>query len=133
MPRLFKKLRKKRESESLPYLDRIDKLEKVDIIRLKGLITQIMIPTIEARIKENRRKGEKIDRNLIIDFANVEDVDTSTVAFHIVHLNEYHEKGFEIGFININAEMKGLLNLFRENENFKVFTTEAEAVKALNR
>ena len=131
MTKLFKK--RKEQEEMPPYLERIDELEKVSIVRLKGLITRDMIPIIEARIKANRRMGSKIDKNVIVDFAKVEDVDSATVAFHIIHLEEFHAKGFEVGFININAEMKALLELFKEKANFKVFGSENEAVKVLNR
>ena len=126
---LFKNHKRKKP----PYLERIDELKKLDIVRLKGKITQDIIPVIEARIKENRQLGSKIDKNVVLDFAKVEDVDSATVAFHVIHLKEYHENGFEVGFININDEMKALLDLFKENAVFKVFSSEAEAVKALNR
>lgn len=123
----------KRKQKTLPYLERIDELEKVSVVRLKGLITREMIPVIQARIQANRRMGSKIDKNVIVDFAKVLDVDSATVAFHIIHLEEFHKNGFEIGFININEEMKVLLDMFKENVKFQVFVSEKEAVKALNR
>jgi anti-anti-sigma regulatory factor len=123
---------KRRQKKPL-YLDRMDDLEKVSIVRLKGKITRDTIPAIEARIKENRAAGEKIDKNVLLDFAKVEDVDSATVAFHLVQLKEFHAKGFEIGFINIDQEMRSLLDLFKENGAFKVFSSEVEAVRTLNR
>ena len=122
----------KHEPETLPYLQRIEELEKLTIIRLKGLITRDMIPVIEARIKENRKHGSTIDKNVLVDFTKVEDVDSATIAFHIIVLEEFHAHGFEVGFININAEMKSLLQIFKEGAKFKVFASEAEAVAALN-
>src|SRR5262245_42693694 len=55
------------KDEDLPYLDRIDELERVTIVRLKGEITRDMIPTIERRIQDNRRMGSKIDKNVLVD------------------------------------------------------------------
>ncbi|MDP2652623.1 MAG: STAS domain-containing protein [Candidatus Omnitrophota bacterium] len=124
---------KKRKEETPSYLERIDELEKVSIVRLKGKITRDLVPMIEERIRENRRAGSAIDKNVIVDFSRVVDVDSSTVAFHVIHLNEYRAKGFEVALIHPNAEMKGLLEVFKDNAPFKVFATEAEAVKALNR
>ena len=115
-----------------PYLERIDELEKVSIVRLKGEITHDMIPIIEARIQSNRRMGSKIEKNVIVDFARVEDVDSATVAFHIIHLEEYHQKGFEVGFINLNEEMKNLLEMFKHSAHFKVYPDEVMALKELN-
>ena len=123
----------KRKKEKPSYLERIDEMDKLSIVRLKGRITRDTIPTIDSRIKANRAAGETIDKNVVLDFARVDDVDSATVAFHIIHLKEFHAKGFEVGFINLNEEMKALVELFRENGTFKVFMSEAEAVQALNR
>jgi anti-anti-sigma regulatory factor len=119
--------------EKPAYLDSIQELPKVDIIRLKGKIDRTTIPSMDTRIKANRRAGSKIDKNVVLDFSKVDDVDSATIAFHIVRLKEYRAKGFDIGFININAEMQALLDLFKENGTFKIFPSEAEAVTALNR
>lgn len=124
---------KKLQKEPPPYLERIDELEKVSIVRLKGEITREMIPVIEKRIQDNRRLGSKIEKNVIVDFAKVVDVDSATVAFHVIHLEEYHQKGFEVGFINLNDEMKVLLEMFKHSAPFKVYPSEAGAVKELNR
>ena len=123
---------KKSKAEKPPYLDEVEELEKVSIVRLKGEITREMIPIIEARIQSNRRMGSKIDKNVIIDFAKVVDVDSATVAFHVIHLEEYHQKGFELGFINLNDEMKALLEMFKNSVPFKVYPSEADAIRALN-
>lgn len=116
-----------------PYLERVDELERVSIIRLKGEITHEIIPVIEARIRDNRRNGSTIDKNVIVDFAKVVDVDSATVAFHVIHLEEYQQSGFEIAFINLNEEMIALLKMFKRDAPFKVFPTEAHAIMELNR
>lgn len=116
-----------------PYLERVDELERVSIIRLKGEITREIIPVIEARIRDNRRMGSKIDKNVIIDFAKVVDVDSATVAFHLIHLEELHQSGFEMAFINLNEEMAVLLKMFKRDAPFKVYPTESHAVRELNR
>ncbi len=125
--------RKHNNSEKPPYLERIDELEKVSVVRLKGKIDQTMIPVINSRIQENRRAGSRIDKNVVLDFSKVEHVDSATIAFHLIRLREYQEKGFKVGFINITNELKALLDIFKENEIFKVFASEEEAVKELNR
>ena len=124
---------KKRQRVKPPYLERIDELPKLDIVRLKGWLDQNMIPVIEARIKENRKMGSIIDKNVVLDFSKVEHVDSALVASHILHLKEYQAKGFKIGLMNITDELKALLDIFKESESFKVFTSEAEAVGELNR
>ena len=124
---------KKQKKEAPPYLERIDELEKLSIVRLKGEIDQSMIPVIEARIQANRRAGSKIDKNVVLDFSKVSHVDTATIAFHLYRLREYQEKGFKVGFMNLTGDMKVLLEMFKANETFKVFQSEEDAVREMNR
>lgn len=124
---------KKQTREKPPYLDRLDELPKLEIVRLKGRLDQITVPLVEARIQENRRNGSKIDKNVILDFAKVTHVDSSLIAEHLLHLKEYQEKGFCIAFINVSDEFKTLVDIFKENSHFKIYASEDEAVKALNR
>ncbi len=127
MLNLFKKKR-----EKPPYLDRIDVLEKMEIVRLKGRLDHEMIPIVEARIKENRAMGSKIEKNILLDFAKVEHVDSALIASHILHLNEYQDKGFTIAFLNVTNEWHALVGIFK-NGKFKVYTSEEEAVRDLNK
>ncbi len=102
------------------------------IIRLKGNIDQTIIPLIEARIQKNRKAGSTIDKNLIIDYSKVNDVDTATIAFHLVRLKEYEVKGFKIGFINISEKLNILLDMFKQNETFKIYPSEQDALDELD-
>lgn len=124
----------RRMSKSKPaYLERIDEMEFVDVIRLKGVIDREMIPQIEERIQLNRRAGSTIDKNVLIDYALVEDVDSATVAFHLVRLKEYEARGFKVGFVNPSAKLRVLLDMFKQDDAFRVFTCEADALRELNR
>jgi len=131
MLELFKKPQNQKEKP--PYLERIDELEKMDIVRLKGRLDQNMVPVVEARIKDNRSHGSTINKNVAIDFSNVEHVDSSLIASHLIHLKEYQEKGYEIGLINVTDELRSLLDIYNEGEAFRIFSSEDEAVKELNR
>ena len=124
---------KKHESTKPPYLERIDQLPKLDIVRLKGGMDQSMIPVAEERIQENRHHGGKIEKNILLDFSKVEHVDSAMIAFHIIHLREYRQKGFDIGFINVTQQLHGLLDIFKDEAIFNVFASETEAVSVLNR
>ena len=91
-----------------------------------------MIPVVEERIKENRQKGSKIEKNVILDFSKVEHVDSSLIASHLLHLREYQEKGFQIVLLNVTRELKSLLDVFHESDKFKIFTSEEEAIQEMN-
>lgn len=124
---------KKKRPAKPPYLDRIDEHEHVNVVRLKGKIGRQMVPLIEARIRQNRRKGDGIEKNIIIDYALVTDVDTATVAFHLVRLKEYEGEGFKIGFLNVSDKLRALLNMFQQGEAFRMYDDEIAAIKELNR
>lgn len=114
------------------YLERIDQMEKVQIVRLKGDIDQNMVPVIEARIRENRkREGVVIDKNIIIDYAHVGRTDSAAIAFHMVRLKEIEAAGHKVGFININQQVKTYLDMFKQSQTFKIYGSE-EAIKELN-
>ncbi|MBP9854459.1 MAG: STAS domain-containing protein [Candidatus Omnitrophica bacterium] len=115
------------------YLDKIDELEKVSIVRLKGNIDQQMIPVIQERILANRKKGSKIDKNVLVDYALVEKVDSAAVAFHLIRLKEYEVKGFKIGFMNASDELLAYLNMFRLSAAFKIYSNEKQALAELNK
>lgn len=119
-------------SEKPEYLDRIDELEKVSIVRLKGNIDQAMIPVIEDRIQTNRKAGSVIDKNVLVDYKKVEKVDSAAVAFHLVRLKEYEAKGFKIGFVNSSKELKVFLAMFHLSDAFKIYTSEEDAINELN-
>ena len=131
MIELFKK--QKKRTEKPPYLDRIDEFPKLDIVRFKGRLDQDTIPIVEARIKQNRLQGSKIEKNVVIDFAKVEHVDSALIASHVFHLQEYQSQGFQIAFINVTDELKKLVDIFNQEDTFKIFPSEADAVRELNR
>jgi len=119
-------------SEKPEYLASLDELEKVSIVRLKGNIDQAMIPVIEDRIQANRKAGSVIDKNVLVDYKQVEKVDSAAVAFHLVRLKEYEAKGFKIGFVNTSEELKVFLDMFQLSDAFKIYASEEDAINELN-
>ncbi|MCA9400028.1 MAG: STAS domain-containing protein [Candidatus Omnitrophica bacterium] len=130
---LFKQNNQSPKKNPTPYLDRMDDFEFVQIVRLKGDIDQTMIPVIQNRIEYNRSQGSKIDKNIIVDYKKVNKIDSATIAFHIVRLKEYQEKGFKIGFINMTEQLRSLLAMFHQCDTFKIYLSEEEAMVALNK
>ena len=124
---------KKQLKEKPPYLEKIDSFEKLDIVRLKGRLDHEIIPIVESRIKTNRAAGSIIDKNVVLDFARVEHVDSALIATHVIHLKEYQEKGFTIAFLNVTSEWRALVDIFKESKKFKVYVSEDQAIKDLNK
>lgn len=123
---------KSKDNDDLPYLETIEELEKVSVIRLKGNIDRTIIPVIEERIQLNRKAGSTIDKNVLVDYAKVENVDTATIAFHLIRLKEYEQKGYKIGFIHLTEQLRHLLDMFKQNASFQIYESEEKALKELN-
>ena len=115
-----------------PYLHRLEEFPRLEIVRLKGRLDHDTIPLVESRIEENRKHGGKIEKNVILDFAKVEHVDSALIASHMVHLSEYQSQGFTIAMINVTTELKNLIDLFHKKDAFKIYANEEDAVKELN-
>ena len=126
-------LHNNKSPEQPPYLESLDELEKVRIARLKGNIDQEMVPIIEQRIEDNRKKeGMIIDKNIIIDYARVDKVDTAAIAFHLVRLKETEAAGKRVGFINVSEQLKAMLDMFKQGATFRIYASEEEAISELN-
>jgi len=128
---MFNKVKNK-AGEKPSYLDRIDELDKVSIVRLRGDIDQETVPIIEDRIMANRLSGSKIDKNVLVDYAHTGKIDSAAVAFHLMRLKEYEAKGFKIGFINVSDTLRTYLEMFNLSDTFKIYSNESEAVNELN-
>lgn len=123
----------KLNSEDLPYLERVDELDHLRIVRLKGAMDQNVVPLLSERIAKNReREGIVIDKNVLIDYKLVTHVDTAAIAFHLVRLKEYEAAGRSIGFINVSDQLKNLLDMFKQTNTFKIYSSEEEAVAECN-
>ena len=131
---MFEYLCSRKKEDKPAYLDRIDELERLQIVRLKGAIDQTVIPAIEKRIHDNRRDESDltIDKNILLDFKNVVHVDSATIAFHIVRLKEYQEHHLKLAFLNVSSEFKGMIEMFHFKETFKIYDSEEQAVGELN-
>lgn len=130
---MFKFLLGEKEFEKPPYIHEVEVLLYVRIIRLQGALDQSMIPVIEERVQEDRRRGGKINHNMLLDFAKVERIDTATIAYHLVEVQEYQEAHHRIGFINLHPEQHALLGIFNVESKFIVYPSETDAVNDLNR
>lgn len=115
-----------------PYLSKIEELDNLTIVRLKGNIDKDMVPVIEQRIQFNRKQGSTINKNVLVDYAKVDQVDSAGVAFHLVRLKEYQAKGFRVGFLNPSEQLETYLSMFHLCEAFKLFKNEDEAITDLN-
>jgi len=119
-----------KKKHTLPFIDKSEDLDGLRIIRLKGSIDMTTIPAIE-KIWNSREKYGLIDKNLLLDFKNVEHVDSSTIAALIRALSEIKHEHRKLVLVNINDKLKDLLTILNLNNFFCVYDSEGKAVKDL--
>lgn len=130
---MFKKFFQRRIKSKPSYIESIDHLEYLDIIRLKGAVDQTVIPVIAKRIQLNRNEGGTIDKNILLDFKNVTNIDSATIAFNVVSLKEYQQKNYKLALVNISEAHRVLLQMFKQSETFAIYDDEKKAIDDLNR
>jgi anti-anti-sigma factor len=126
-----KRLRRKTNISLPPFIESIEERDKVRIIHLRGDIVRENIPEIE-RFRNDlvSAKGSK-SKNMILDFKKVTDVDSATLATVILQVQEMKKKHHRVGLANINAEMRGMIEIFKVKDQFLVFNSVEKAVKDL--
>jgi anti-anti-sigma factor len=129
---MFEYLCSRQDHQKPIYLERVEDLENLQIVRLIGAIDQSVIPVIEERIEQNRKHGGKIDKNILLDFKKVEHVDSATIAFHILQIKEFQQSHHQLAFINVSEQLHGLIEVFKLQGTIKIYDSEQRAIAELN-
>ncbi|MBP9853551.1 MAG: STAS domain-containing protein [Candidatus Omnitrophica bacterium] len=104
------------------------------IVRLYGDFNQHTLHQSRKMIDEMMRIhqiNERHNLSIIIDYQNVNDVDSSTIADILEHIEENSEHSHKVAFINVPDEFIKLLEIYKLQDKILVFKTEKEAIKAL--
>ncbi len=118
-------------THSEQYIAGVDFMAGVTVVRLKGKATYDTMKYIEGQFIE-RTRGKEI-HNIIFDFEQVSDADTSSVA-ELIELWEQMAKrpaGKTIGLVNIPPKLKGLLEITNTKGLFSLFDTKEDAITRL--
>ena len=104
------------------------------IVRMGGVINAETFPESQFLIDELIEKHEIYKRQnlrILVDYQNVTDVDTSTVANILDRINEHEKHNHIIAFVNVPEELKSLVEIYKLEKEVLIFESEEEAVKAL--
>jgi anti-anti-sigma factor len=116
---------------NLPFLERVEVVEGLRILRFKGSFNHDTIPDIVKMREEMRKVYETDTCNLLIDFKGVEDVDSSSLAVLKWRLEELKEHHHRMGIINIPKRLMSFIEIFKESSSFEFFESEEDAMKDL--
>ncbi|MFH1593894.1 MAG: STAS domain-containing protein [Candidatus Omnitrophota bacterium] len=121
---------KDRKGKILPYIKEIKRLERLTIIRFHGFMDSSTIPIINENIGSYTR--DALDRNILLDFKDVTNVDSSTVASIILLLNNVQKSDRKLGLINVTNQLINFLRVERIETLIKIYKSEEEGLKDLS-
>ncbi|MDD4956597.1 MAG: STAS domain-containing protein [Candidatus Omnitrophica bacterium] len=114
-----------------PYVKQIEAKGDVHIVRLKGRIDMYTIPEVD-KLRHRALRGS-LRKNILLDFKNVEHVDSATCALLVQSLSELKHVHHRLVLINISDKLKGMLKIARISRLFDVFDSEEKALEELAR
>ena len=101
----------------------------IRIVRLRGPIDQTTVSELERFRKwVGKHKGFK-HKNVLLDFRNVTQVDTSAVAEIIQHVSELKTAHFRLGAIHLNEEVRGMFQVLKVEKLISIYKNESEALE----
>jgi anti-anti-sigma factor len=118
------------DGKLLPYIEEIVESGDFIIIRLKGNIDSGTIPIFDEDLDDIVEKY--LDKHVILNFKQVEHVDTSTLAMLIGLLDKLQKTERKLILANINqTELDERIEISRIGALFTVYETEEEALRHL--
>jgi len=115
----------------MPFVKNIKDHGIVQIVRLKGDIDASTIPEFERKIWNNRKKRGLFNKNIIIDFKDVKNIDTSTVAVLVRALAEIKHKDRTLAVINVTDKLETMFEVTKVRKLFTLYKSEHEALNHL--
>ncbi len=118
------------DGKLLPYINEIVESGEFIIIRLKGNIDSSTIPIFDEDLDDIIEKY--LDKHVILNFEQVERVDTSTLATLIGLLDKLQKTERKLILVKINqTELDERIEISRVGTLFTVYETEGEALNHL--
>ncbi len=97
-------------------------------LRLSGEIDLHASPTLRSELQDCVRSKSP---NLLLDFSNVDYIDSSGLATLIEYVRESGSFGGKIALFGLQKKVRTIFDLVRLNELFVISETAAEAAVAL--
>jgi len=119
------------EGKLLPSIKETKRLSQTTIVRFQGVIDSSTIPVISKNIKSEMKIY--LDRNILLDFKESTNIDSSTLAYMIYLLSQLKKRDRKLGLINTNSEMDNYLEIEKVKSLVHVYKNEKEALKSLMR
>jgi len=119
----------------LSYLDRIDFLDEVRIVRFKGPIDKTTLPDM-LRVRERIEETQDVNNlNILFDMKLVTNVDKSSVVRLVMRSAELQQESKMMGLINVPKQLSDLLDELKieTGSPITIYDSEEEAINTLDK
>ncbi|HCM42808.1 MAG TPA: hypothetical protein DIS66_05825 [Candidatus Omnitrophica bacterium] len=125
------KLFAKKKSSLSQWIEKIEEREKVRIFKIKGNLDITAVAQIEQFVTlMKQRKGHDF-KHVLLDFAEVTQIDFSTVAALLKTLRDYLKSYQKLALINVNEQPQNMLWLAKVGHLFPSYISQDEAIRDL--
>ncbi|MFT5207932.1 MAG: anti-anti-sigma factor [Candidatus Omnitrophota bacterium] len=104
------------------------------ILHMKGAIVSSTLGELRHQVDVIAKEHNIFNRGglkIIIDYAEVSDVDSATVANVIKRLDRLHDLGHNVAFVNLPEEMKVLIQMYKVESLFQIHTDIDTAMQVM--
>jgi len=115
------------QQRKLPFIKEIILDDNTALVKLKGAVDSSTIPLM----KKDRRKNFTGQRHIILDFKEVEHIDSSTLGQLVMVFLELKANNKRLAVINVTAPLQNYIDLLKLNSIVKTYTSKKAALAAL--
>mgnify|MGYP001769885687 FL=1 len=131
--RLFVKMLRQKRLVPPAIISTIEKHARFIVIRLQGSIDMSTVAALEVFGDKWQRQDDFEPKNILLDFQKVTHADSAAVAILIQATVSLKKQHHELGVININEQLRFMLELFKVSNVISLFHNESAAVKELSK
>jgi len=124
-----------REGEGVTpaFIEEIEELEKIDIVRLKGPIDMFTIPGLDDLKDKATREKNFLKKDIILDFKKVTHVDGATCAMLVQTLSQLKHEKHQLVLMNVSSKLRNMMDISMIGKMFTIYETEEEALAQLKK
>jgi len=123
---------KNKKGKELTYIKKIQEINTLVIIRLKGFIDSYTVPTLTEFGKKDSSKTERyLNKHILLDFKDLTHIDSATLASLIQLLNELKARNRKLGIVNATLLLKNYLRITRLESMIQIYMSEKAALEDL--
>ena len=116
-----------KKGKKFPFIKDVIIDNNMVLIKLKGLVDSSAIPIVDSKRREKAVK----DHHIILDFKEVEHIDSVTLAYLVVAFSDLKKQNKKLAVINATSLLKGYIDLLHLNHIVKVYKSKRAALADL--